>query len=431
MTQDNIKYGLFKMHDIEVYDLVLNGTLSQFPSSFWNDNKLKEGKEKAKELLRYLIEVKLHWDEERLKKEYCKTFLIQYKLYTPCIRFYNRSPIKYLMDSYPGKYNPWEFDKMKVMLSYWQSEENRKDALHKLFKKLNWNEEDVKEKLDFNVLEQYGLATLCRYYPSIFSIANAVYPGRFKQWELKRSEARNGYWENKQHRIEAIRWLINEKLKWTHEEVIQKINQDVFYYNGLSSLLSNHYEKSPVKAVLEAFDDEFLFWEFTGHIPTRSWTKENGKKATRWLIHERLKWSKQDVISNISIKVFEDYGLKGMLYQLYEGSAAKAIYDAFPDEYKMWELPVVPKRYWNLKTGKHAIKWLIEEKLKWDKEVVNKSISVRVFKKHGLGTMLNNCFSGSPYLALKYTYPSEDWSLLAARHKTLIVDNYMNEVINQ
>jgi hypothetical protein len=82
-------------------------------------------------------------------------------------------------------YQPWQFKQDKVPQSYWTNGENRVDALKHLFEiEIQWNIEDVNEKLSWKVLEDNGLGTLHSYYPSLFKIFKAVYQIDIGPWEI-------------------------------------------------------------------------------------------------------------------------------------------------------------------------------------------------------------------------------------------------------
>jgi len=48
---------------------------------------------------------------------------------------------------------------------------------------LKWGIEDVKERLSWSVLQDNGLGTLHRYYPSLCKIFKAVYQIDIAPWE--------------------------------------------------------------------------------------------------------------------------------------------------------------------------------------------------------------------------------------------------------
>lgn len=53
------------------------------------------------------------------------------------------------------------------------------------------------------------------------------------------------------------------------------------------------------------------------------------------------------------------------------------------------------------------IKYLIEEKLNWDKTEIKNNLTRKVFREYKLGGMLTHIFNDSPYLAINTTYPNQ------------------------
>ena len=146
---------------------------------------------------------------------------------------------------------------------------------------------------------------------------------------------------------------------------------------------------------------------------------DNAKVVTKTLIEKVLKWSDEDVRKKLSVNIFRKNSLIWMLTILFNGSPYGAIENAYPGKFKQWELPSVPKNFWNMETAKEATIWLIEEKLKWSDEDVRKKISVSIFKKNLLGGMLTILFNNSPYLAIENAYPGKfkPWELPSVQKK--------------
>lgn len=243
---NNFKFNFNKLTNIEIYDLILHGRLSSFPSGFWSNTNIEDAKQIALELLHYLIDEKLKLSKEEIKKVVSKKILTKNKLHTAS-KLFGRSAIRYVMSAYPGYFQPWQFNQDRVPQSFWTSEQNRVNALKYTFQvELNWDIEDIKEKLDWNIIRMNGLMTLHRYYPNLYILVDAVYPNSIYPWELMNSEVPNGTWEVKSNRILAIKWLIN-KLNINNK----KINKRAFAEYGLSKLLGNYYCDSVKKAILE------------------------------------------------------------------------------------------------------------------------------------------------------------------------------------
>ncbi|MBZ9622591.1 hypothetical protein G9F71_006975 [Clostridium sp. FP2] len=109
---------------------------------------------------------------------------------------------------------------------------------------MQWNTEDVKEKLSWIVLEENGLGTLYSYYPSLFRIFKAVYQIDICPWEIINSEVPNGTWESESNRISAVKWLIL-RMKVQNEQIDRK----VFAKYGLSMLLGKYYSDNTARAI--------------------------------------------------------------------------------------------------------------------------------------------------------------------------------------
>lgn len=184
---------LIDMTNIEIYELVWQGRIASFPSGFWGNPNREEGKKVAIELLKYLIEEKFKWSHEDIKKNISKCFIRENKLSTPCKLYFGRSAVNYVVATYPGIIEPWEFEFNRVPQGYWRSKNNRIRAIKWLFEtKLQWNIEDIKESFNWNILKDNNLLTLHTYYINLYEIVNAVYPNQIKCWELKQAEVSNG-----------------------------------------------------------------------------------------------------------------------------------------------------------------------------------------------------------------------------------------------
>ena len=163
---------------------------------------------------------------------------------------------------------------------------------------------------------------------------NSSYPNIFKPWEL--DAAPRSYW-TVQTGIEATKWFIEEKLKWSDENVKKNISVDIFIVNGLMGMLKQVYNGSFFEAINSAYPNKFNHWEFS-KCPRNYWTLERGIEATKWLIEEKLKWSDNDIKKFIRVTTFTTNRLYGMLEIVYGSSPFKAINSLYPDKFKPWEL---------------------------------------------------------------------------------------------
>ena len=111
-------------------------------------------------------------------------------------------------------------------------------------------------------------------------------------------------------------------------------------------------------------------------------------------------------MSKLSIKVFKDNKLGGMLDKVFWSSPYVAINSAYPDEYKPWHLPHTPVKYWNEQTAREAIIWLVEKELCIDESEILDTLTFEVFCKYKFDGMLNNLFNGDIPVAIYNAYPN-------------------------
>jgi hypothetical protein len=242
------KIDLSKLNDIEIYELLLEGTITSFPSGFWVNKSKEEGKEVSVKLLRYLIIDRLKLSKEDIKQTISKKLITQNKLHTPCKLYHSRSAIQFVLNAIPElELSLWQFKEDKVPYGFWTKEENRVSALRNFFEvQMRWSIEDVKERLSWEVLEENGLGTLHTYYPSLCKILKAAYNVDIDPWEIINSEVPSGTWEDRRNRIQAINWLLNKEKFNT-----SNIDRKTFSKYGLSKLLTEYYCDNVSKAVKE------------------------------------------------------------------------------------------------------------------------------------------------------------------------------------
>ena len=286
----------------------------------------------------------------------------------------------------------------------WMYKENAIPVVKYLIEeRLKWNEEEVYTKLDKNVFTEaklYGMLLTC-FNGSTYAALEAAYPGVYVPWRLK-SKLR-GYW-NQQTASDATKWLVEHKLKWSKREVLKNISHDTFVDNGLGGMLDMCFGGSPYKALEVVYPGMYKPWEFA-YVPKGYWTKENGIKATKWLVEEKLQWSRERICKEMTRRVFSENGLRGMVSVCFNNSTYAALEAAYPGEYKPWELKQTPNKFWNEDTAVDATRWLIEEKLGWTVEYAREHITLDTFLAYGLGGMLSSCHGYNPHKALDATYP--------------------------
>ena len=350
-----------------------------------------------------MIEDVLKWSEEDVVRKLNSKTFTDNKLGGMLDSVFNRSTYAAINNAYPEKYKPWQF--ANVPNSYWTKETAAEATKWFIEEKLKWSEEELLKKLSTKTFYDNGLGEILNatFTKSLYAAINNAYPEKYKPWQF--ANVPNSYW-TKETAAEATRWLIEEKLKWSEEELLKKLSTKTFCDNGLRGMLANVFDGSPYAAIDNAYPEKYKPWQFA-KVPNSYWTKETAAEATRWLIEEKLKWSEEELLKKLSTKTFTDNKLVGMFASVFNRSPYAAINNAYPGKYKPWQFANVPKSYWTKETAAEATRWLIEEKLKWSEEELLKKLSTKTFYDNGLGEMLNAIFTKSPYAAINNAYPEK------------------------
>ena len=231
---------------------------------------------------------------------------------------------------------------------FWQQPEAKQNAAkctrYLIEKLLNYNDEDIKNKLSVIVFKSNklgGMINMC-FDNSPYNAINNAYPNRFKEWEF--GTVPRGYWNDKENAIKCVKWLIEEKLKLDDEEIKEKLSNNLFRDNNLSSMLLYCFNGSIYEAINTVYPNKFKEWGFK-YTPMGFWdNKENGIKAARWLIEEKLKLDDEELKEQLSANLFIKNGLNGMLQYCFNSSPYEVIDMLYPNKFKEWEFKYVPRK---------------------------------------------------------------------------------------
>ena len=84
------------------------------------------------------------------------------------------------------------------------------------------------------------------FYPFQFLNSNiGVYPNQFKVWELQ--YVPKNFW-NQDTGIQTTKWLIEEKLRWSDDDIREKMNTKIFDKYRLDWMFELLYNNSSWKA---------------------------------------------------------------------------------------------------------------------------------------------------------------------------------------
>lgn len=148
-----------------------------------------------------------------------------------------------------------------------------------------------------------------------------------------------GFWRQPEtiaNAIKCTKYLLENKLKLTDEELKEQLSKKLFKENGLVGMLNYCFKGSPYEAIYSTYPNKFKPWEFKKG-QRNYWNIENSINATKWLIEDKLKISDDELKEQLSAKLFKDNGLGGMLILCFNHSPYKAINSTYPNKFKKEE----------------------------------------------------------------------------------------------
>lgn len=192
-----------------------------------------DSEENQIEAIKWLFEEKLKWNEDDFKTKLKRNIFEKHGLGAILSHYDNYFEVIEL--AYPKRFLPWEIF-IAVPNGYWETKENRIEALQWLFdKKLKWNEEEIIEHINTEVFRKSEIDGLFQYYDcSPYKVIRELYGDKYKPWELQR--VTRDFWNDEKNCKEALHWLVYEKCK---EE---EISEHHFIKHGLITLLVTKYK---------------------------------------------------------------------------------------------------------------------------------------------------------------------------------------------
>jgi hypothetical protein len=137
----------------------------------------------------------------------------------------------------------WEL--RKVEPGFWNDKQNQKEYILWLMKKENINpesKEDVR-RLTARIIIKYGGARILKEESDIYTIIAPAIDYRFKEWEIMKVRC----WKEEKI-IAAVKWLVEEKLKYTMEQACMLRIKD-FKDNNLDGMLQKAVNHSIINAL--------------------------------------------------------------------------------------------------------------------------------------------------------------------------------------
>lgn len=136
-------------------------------------------------------------------------------------------------------------------------------------------------------------------------IYKKILKGEFKRFP-------NRFWINKeanQNAKEITIYFIEEVLKWDDKKIKENLTEMIFRQYKLSGMLEYTFNRSPFKAIDNAYPGKFKEWEFKA-VPKHLWENEKKRnEAIRWLLI-RVNKDKFIELTNVD---FINNGLSGLM----------------------------------------------------------------------------------------------------------------------
>ena len=326
-----------KEMSIQIYEEVLSYQQYAFPLYFFAGN---EGKRCAITITRYVLEEKLGWDRQKICLNLCRETFETYRLAGMLKSYFQNSIFDLINTFYPGEFQLWELVRARRKLFTGTNGKlmARRAVRWLVIDQLQCTTKDL-HKINKNIFEQYHLDNLLAnvYKGSVWNAIQDADLWDGQPWEIRQTP--KGYWQGETgmvHAIEAVHWLVEEKCRVPLDKLPENIQHNHFKKYGLAPMLDIVFSGSPYKAIDTAYPGRFKKWQFYS-VGNGYWTGTEGlkhaKEALEWLIHEELKLDVEEIPSVMGKKTFKQYGLAGMLSELFCNSTSKALDLLYPGQF--------------------------------------------------------------------------------------------------
>ena len=230
---------------LEMYSLVVKGRYKKFPNNYLD-------KESIKVMVRYLILDSYNYTREDVLAKVNQTFFSTNQL-GGARKFFNNGYVEMLIYCFPEwELKPWEFRQVNNN-SFWKDTKNQKDFICWVAQKegLDITTKEGLRKLTAQVLSKYGGGKCMVHAGGLFELLNTVAQGRYKKWEITKMVS----WSTEDVII-ATKWLIEEKLQYSPEQVCNIKIADFAKYN-LDGMLQKACKHSIIEALELAYPGKY------------------------------------------------------------------------------------------------------------------------------------------------------------------------------
>ncbi len=243
--KDQSKLDYSNLSMVEVYDHLVAGTILKFPNGYIN-------KQNMKELLREVILNRHKLSREDICNKLSYEYLKKHNL-GGSRKAFDSNMYKLISYCFPEfQIKQWEL--RKVSDGFWEDENNRKEFMEWVCEKENINVDSLEDlkRIDARMIQKHGGSKALRYGGGLYNLITLIAETEVKEWQVIKMPV----W-TKQKVAYAVKWMIEEKLKWSEEDVIRKISASIFYEYDLGGLLSKYCDHSPIRALQVAYPGQY------------------------------------------------------------------------------------------------------------------------------------------------------------------------------
>lgn len=242
-----------------------------------------------------------------------------------------------------SKLYPWVDG--KVPRGFWEKEENRRQYMIWLGKKLGFFKlEDWYQIASADFSKNYGIGLLFHFNGSPSLAVKEFYPNYdWKPWKFKVTP--NGFWKQAENRKKYMIWL-GERLGFFKKEDWYQITQKKFRDNYGGGLLPSYFNDSPFQAIKELYPNyDWLPWKVAGRVSSKFWKNQENRRQYMFWLGKELKFSKKEDWWQITQKDFHNNYGGGLLSNYFRGSISRAVKELYPgDDWKALKFNNKPKR---------------------------------------------------------------------------------------
>ena len=301
----NSKYINEILDDVECYKLVLQRQIKRFPRGFWAKPWSLQS---AREIIRYLLEERLHYSREDICKKLKKSTFEDNKLGGMLVLLFDNSTYKALNNTYPNEFQPWELS--STPNNFWDDKQNIVKAVRWLVEtKLDNNRQRVCKEFNRGTLEDNGLAFLPNKL-GVYNVLDMAYPNQFKPWEL--IQVSSTFWKDTENVKEAVRWLVKTKLNNNRQRILKEFNSEFVCKNGFSAVLTRY----GIYGMLNiAYPNEFKPWELAC-VGRNYWNSTNNiKSALKEFVDKEFNGDKVKASKELTVQLLKDNRLNTIVYK--------------------------------------------------------------------------------------------------------------------